>query len=157
MTGLSFYLPDAATQEQLGAALAVAGPVHALVFLEGDLGAGKTTLARGFLRARGYGGPVRSPTYTLVEPYELATGAVYHLDLYRLGDREELEYLGVRELFDRDVVLLIEWPDRGAGWLAEPDLRIQIKHRESGRDLKLLPTSDIGAKWLQRLDFQILK
>ena len=151
------YIPDAEAQERVGAALADACPERALVFLEGELGVGKTTLVRGFLRARGYHGSVRSPTYTLVEPYELPTGAIYHLDLYRLGDSEELEYLGVRELLDRDVVLFIEWPDRGAGWLPKPDLSIRLDYCDDGRSMKLIPKSQIGAKLLHRLHFQFLK
>lgn len=153
MNALSILLPDAEAQERLGAALAAACPARSLIFLEGELGVGKTTLVRGFLRARGYAGPVRSPTYTLVEPYQLSTGAVYHLDLYRLGGGEELEYLGVRDLLDSDVVFLIEWPAQAAGWLPKPDLRIQIEHRDRGRAMRLLPTSPTGAKLLQRLNF----
>ncbi len=152
MTGvLSLHLPDADAQQAWGAALAAACPGRALVFLEGDLGAGKTTLVRGFLRGRGHTGPVRSPTYTLVEPYELATGSVYHLDLYRLGHGEELEYLGLRDLLAETAVVLIEWPERGDGWLPDPDLRVRIAHCPQGRDLEVQATSAVGAAVLQRL------
>jgi len=105
---------------------------RALVFLEGDMGAGKTTLVRGLLRARGHSGAVKSPTYTLVEPYELPGGSCYHLDLYRLGDPEELEYLGLREMLAEPALVLVEWPDRGAGWLPEPDLRLVLSYAEDG-------------------------
>ncbi len=120
--------------EQLafGAALGQALGRRALVFLEGDLGTGKTTLVRGLLRARGHVGAVRSPTYTLVEPYALREGPCYHLDLYRLSDPEELEYLGLRELLAEEALVLVEWPERGAGWLPAPDLRISLSHAGDG-------------------------
>lgn len=104
-----------------------------LVFLEGDLGAGKTTLVRGLLRGLGHRGPVRSPTYTLVESYELPAARVHHLDLYRIADPEELEYLGIRDLLDGASLVLVEWPERGAGVLPAPDLSVQIEHRGEGR------------------------
>ncbi len=113
---------------RLGRAL---GP-RALVFLEGDMGAGKTTLVRGLLRARGHSGAVKSPTYTLVEPYDLPGCACYHLDLYRLGDPEELEYLGLREMLSVSALVLVEWPDRGAGWLPDPDLCLTLSYAEDG-------------------------
>ena len=126
-----------------------------VVYLEGDLGAGKTTLVRGFLRGRDYTGAVRSPTYTLVEPYPLEDSIVYHLDLYRLGDPEELEYLGLRDLLDETAVILVEWPERGRGWLAPADLRIAIRHRAEGRDLTILAESGKGKQILDALLTQI--
>lgn len=114
--------------ERLGRAVGRRG----LVFLHGDLGAGKTTLVRGFLRARGHQGAVKSPTYTLIEPYELPDGRVYHLDLYRLADPEELEYLGLREILAEEAVLLVEWPERGRGWLPPPDLELRLSYAADG-------------------------
>lgn len=135
---LNSVLHGEAAQEEFGARLAQAcgtGPL--LVFLEGDLGAGKTTLARGFLRGLGHRGAVKSPTYTLIEPYELGGRSVYHLDLYRVADPAELEYLGLREMLAEDAILLIEWPERGAGWLPAPDLRLRLQHQSDGRRLEL--------------------
>lgn len=111
------------------------GPL--VVFLNGDLGTGKTTLVRGVLRGLGHPGTVRSPTYTLIEPYELADVRLYHLDLYRLGDPDELEYLGLRDLDREDALLLVEWPDRGSGALPPPDLRIDLGYQPDGRRLTL--------------------
>jgi tRNA threonylcarbamoyladenosine biosynthesis protein TsaE len=149
------HCPDPDAQVAFGAVLAGVCPPGCIIHLHGDLGAGKTTLVRGFLRARGHGGPVRSPTYTLVEPYELADGAVYHLDLYRLGDPEELEYLGLRDLLGGEAILLIEWPERGEGWLPSPDLVLDIAHREAGRDITVSGRSEAGrdvcAKLLREL------
>ncbi len=112
-----------------------------LVFLIGELGAGKTTLVRGLLRGLGHRGPVRSPTYTLVESFELPTARVHHLDLYRLADAEELEYLGIRDLLDDTSLVLVEWPERGAGVLPTPDLEIVITPEDSGRRLRLSSAS----------------
>lgn len=151
MTMHKVHLPDEIAQQAFGVSLATACPQQALIYLDGDLGAGKTTLVRGFLRGRGHEGAVRSPTYTLIEPYELASGAVYHLDLYRLGDPEELEYLGLRDLLAEQAVLLIEWPERGEGWLPEPDLIIRIRHLPEGRDLELQALSATGVAMLERL------
>ena len=132
-----------------GCAPALAG--GGVVFLEGDLGMGKTTFARGLLRALGYPGAVKSPTYTLVEPYILATVAVYHFDLYRLGDPEEMEYLGAREYFAEDNLCLVEWPQRGEGWLPQPDLQISIVASGGGREITLVPQSPRGKKQLEHL------
>jgi tRNA threonylcarbamoyladenosine biosynthesis protein TsaE len=148
---LEFRLADAAAQEAFGARLDAVCPAQALVYLQGDLGAGKTTLVRGFLRARGETGPVRSPTYTLIEPYETAAGTVYHLDLYRLGSGEELEYLGLRDILDERAVVLIEWPERGQGWLPGADLLIRIEHLDEGRRLVLQAGSEAGAAILAGL------
>ena len=139
-------------QMALGAALAQAiGDRPLLVFLWGDLGTGKTTLVRGFLRGRGHQGAVRSPTYTLVEPYELSPVSVYHLDLYRLSNPEELEFLGGREIFSGDNQVLVEWPDRGQGWLPQPDLELRLAHEQNGRRIGLLARSDAGRGVIDRI------
>ena len=137
----------------LGAALARAiGDRPLLVFLWGDLGTGKTTLVRGFLRGQGHQGAVRSPTYTLVEPYDLSPVSVYHLDLYRLSDSEELEFLGGREIFSGDNQVLVEWPDRGRGWLPQPDLELRLVHEENGRRITLRAHSDVGQEIIDRMN-----
>ena len=121
------------------------------IFLNGELGAGKTALVRGFLRGLGHKGAVKSPTYTLVEPYHFESldeqsglKAVYHFDLYRLGHPEELEYLGIRDYFDSDSTALIEWPEKGEGMLPTPDLDIQIDYVEEGRSLSITPRTAHG-------------
>ncbi len=133
-------------QLALGAKLGQWLGTQGIIFLEGDLGAGKTTLVRGFLRGRGYQGKVKSPTYTIIESYGLASGLCYHLDLYRLLDAEELDFLGWRDMLAESAVMLIEWPERANTLLPEPDLRIQIvDHPESdGRNIRLLPCSSVG-------------
>ena len=108
-----------------------------LVFLRGRLGAGKTTLVRGILRALGHRGAVKSPTYTLLEPYEVGGRTVYHLDLYRIGDSEELDFIGIDELMDANAIKLVEWPERGAGRLPEPDVEIRLSLEGEGRRVEV--------------------
>lgn len=115
-----------AAMERLGADILAKHASPLRVYLEGDLGAGKTTLVRGALRALGHRGPVKSPTYTLIEPYEAGGQRLYHLDLYRLSDPGELEYLGLRELLAEPAWVFIEWPERGRPWLPPADLTVRI-------------------------------
>jgi len=145
-------LGSEAEQEAFGARLAASIDGSLLIFLEGDLGAGKTTLTRGFLRALGHRGTVKSPTYTLIEPYRIGDRRVYHLDLYRVADPGELEYLGLREMLDEEAVLLIEWAGRGEGWLPTPDLLITIRHCGEGREIALSAATPAGKAVLSRLE-----
>jgi len=134
--------------EVLGAQLA-GGYTPGIIYLHGDLGTGKTTLARGFLHGMGHGGKVRSPTYTLVEPYQLAAGTVYHLDLYRLGSPQELEWLGLRDMLEESALLLVEWPERGEGVLPAADLVIHLAYTaDGGRLLSLTAASTAGERLL---------
>ena len=145
-------LVDVAATEALGAELATAVTEPALVFLYGNLGAGKTTLVRSWLRALGHQGPVKSPTYTLVEPYPLSPVPVYHFDLYRLSDPEELEYIGWRDYCDGSALILVEWPQQGAGLLPEPDLIVALSYDGEGRRCCLKADSALGNTILARLD-----
>ncbi len=122
--------------EALGARLAAQYP-SGMVYLQGELGAGKTTLVRGWLRALGHKGTVKSPTYSLIEPYELAGRRIYHFDLYRLSDPHELENIGARDYFRPDSLCLIEWPERGGPLLPSADLRITIGHQAGQRQVRL--------------------
>jgi tRNA threonylcarbamoyladenosine biosynthesis protein TsaE len=151
MTGLALH--DADATDALGRVLARTQPDRAVVYLRGDLGAGKSTLARAWLRALGVTGAIRSPTYTLVEHYPLSRGATgakaLHLDLYRIGDAAELEFLA---LDDASASLwLVEWPERGVRALPPADLTVALTVSGDGRQAELLDGSDAGAAWLQRL------
>ncbi|MDX2425676.1 MAG: tRNA (adenosine(37)-N6)-threonylcarbamoyltransferase complex ATPase subunit type 1 TsaE [Cycloclasticus sp.] len=106
-----------------------------VVFLVGNLGAGKTTLVRGILRGLGHSGAVKSPTYNIVEPYSINEQSVFHFDLYRLMDVEELEYMGIRDYLTDDSICFIEWPEKGDGLLPKPDIQIEIKINGSEREL----------------------
>ncbi|MEO5702696.1 MAG: tRNA (adenosine(37)-N6)-threonylcarbamoyltransferase complex ATPase subunit type 1 TsaE [Gammaproteobacteria bacterium] len=141
-----------AAMEALGACVATAcADRGGLIYLQGELGAGKTTLVRGLLHGLGHQGPVKSPTFTLVEPYELGTRRVYHFDLYRVNDADELEAIGVRDYFTTDSLCLIEWPARGAGLLPQADLKIEIRYAEVGRHVKFQAATASGGQMLARL------
>ena len=147
---ITYLLPDESATRALGAMLAELDPVPRVIFLHGDLGAGKTTMVRGFLRRLGHQGLVRSPTYTLIESYALADHFVHHLDLYRLADPEELDYLGVRDL---DGILLIEWPERARELLGRPDLEVGLKHAGHQREVSMQPLLPALAKALAEQGF----
>ncbi|OQP80082.1 tRNA (N6-adenosine(37)-N6)-threonylcarbamoyltransferase complex ATPase TsaE [Xanthomonas phaseoli pv. syngonii LMG 9055] len=150
MIDLNGQLQDVQATETLGQALAAVRPASAVVQLHGDLGAGKSTLARALLRALGVTGPIRSPTYTLVERYPLATGdEAWHLDLYRIGHAGELDFLGLDE--GSASLWLVEWPERGAGVLPPVDLDVELAVAGEGRSVRLLGRSAIGHAWMERL------
>ena len=136
-----------AAGRELAAAVGAIGD-GAVIYLHGELGAGKTTFARGFLEGCGHRGRVPSPTYTLVEPYELDGCRVYHVDLYRLADPSEVDELGLIELEGSDVVLLVEWPERGAGRLQSPDLELTLDVRDAGRGLRRVARTAAGKRIL---------
>ena len=142
------------SQEALGAQLAAAARPGLVVFLQGGLGLGKTTFARGFMRAMGHAGAVKSPTYTLVEPYLLGGRQIYHFDLYRLADPEELEFMGIRDYFSGESICLLEWPERGQGVLPPADLVINIERKGAGRSLTLRALSRPGAAVLAQMALQ---
>ncbi len=144
------HLEDADATARFAEALARTAPAPAVVHLHGNLGAGKSTLARAWLRALGVQGSIRSPTYTLVERYPLPSGEALHLDLYRIGDGSELEFLG---LDDVDASLwLVEWPERGEGALPAADLRIALSIDREGRRCELRPGTPAGQAWIDRLN-----
>lgn len=192
---------DENAMTELGAKLAKAAIPGTIIYLDGDLGAGKTTLVRGFLRSLGYSGAVKSPTFTIVEPYSLENNKfynyneleddlkpdnnnnsvtvsilgnslepanshgtanshkpvkshaqrIYHFDLYRLEDPEELEYIGIRDYLDGQAIALIEWPEKGYGVLPRADLIIKITHLSQGRKVELLSQSENGAVIVSKL------
>lgn len=131
------WIENEAAMEALGVTLSESVQLGTVLFLKGDLGAGKTTLIRGFLKGLGYKGIVKSPTYTLVEEYCIGDRRVYHFDLYRISDPESLEFLGIREYFKRDAIILIEWPERGAGFLPVPDILLEIEILDEGRRVSI--------------------
>jgi tRNA threonylcarbamoyladenosine biosynthesis protein TsaE len=141
-------LPDAAATRRLGAALAEGIAPGRVLFLLGDLGAGKTTLVQGLLRALGFAGRVKSPTYSLVELYELSSLNLYHFDFYRFTDRSEWEASGFREYFTPATACIVEWPERASGLLAAPDLEVHLAFAGSGRSARLAPQSEPGRNWL---------
>ncbi|MBZ9567927.1 tRNA (adenosine(37)-N6)-threonylcarbamoyltransferase complex ATPase subunit type 1 TsaE [Modicisalibacter tunisiensis] len=148
---MDISLPDEAAQVAFGEALGRALAGRGRLYLEGELGAGKTTLTRGILRAYGHQGAVKSPTYTLVEPYTLPTARVNHFDLYRLGDPEELEFIGGRELLDDAGLSIVEWPSRGEGFLPVADLVVTLSVVAAGRRARLQAGTERGRAVLARL------
>ena len=176
---IKFDLPDSTATEALGRALACAWPgtvscdatggagvtgtadavdgtegaraAGAVVYLQGELGAGKTTCVRSLLRAFGAAGPVRSPTYTLVETYALPALTCVHVDLYRLQSLTEVDELGLRDLQGPDLLLLVEWPERGAGALPGADLRLVLSYAGDARQAEVAAPTALGVRWLGKL------
>lgn len=152
----AFALADPAATDALGNALAATRPARATVFLQGELGAGKSHLARAMLRALGVPGAIRSPTYTLVERYPLRdradAGDAAHLDLYRIADAGELDFLALDALADEVTLWLVEWPERGAGGLPGPDLRVALSVDGHGRLARLDSCSPAGEAWARAVE-----
>ncbi|MEX1197917.1 MAG: tRNA (adenosine(37)-N6)-threonylcarbamoyltransferase complex ATPase subunit type 1 TsaE [Pseudohongiellaceae bacterium] len=154
----SVFLDDEQATEAAGAALGRAAerlcgklPAALMIYLEGDLGAGKTCLARGVMRGLGHAGAVKSPTYTLLEPYEETRIPVCHFDLYRLSDPGEVEFLGVDECFEAGRLCLVEWPDRGAGILPPANLVVRLMPHQNGRNLHWRASDVTGAQLVRSL------
>lgn len=143
------FLADEAATRALGAEVARSIEGGEILYLLGNLGAGKSTFVRGFLAELGFTGAVKSPTYTLIEPYETQGHRVLHLDLYRLADPEELEYLGLRDLADSSTSLLIEWPEQGVGFLPPADLVVQLSYQGQAREATLEARTQRGQACLE--------
>ncbi|OYY94408.1 MAG: tRNA (adenosine(37)-N6)-threonylcarbamoyltransferase complex ATPase subunit type 1 TsaE [Hydrogenophilales bacterium 28-61-23] len=146
-----FDLPDEAATLALGGRLARALRAGLSIWLQGDLGAGKTTLTRGVLRELGFSGRVKSPTYTLVELYELSRFNLYHFDLYRFTDPDEWEDAGFREYFNPASVCLVEWPEKAGGRLPPPDLRVRFEIPDAGRWVWIEGLTEAGSACIARL------
>jgi len=140
-----------AEMESLGGKLAKQMGRVRLIHVHGALGAGKTTLVRGLLRGLGHEGVVKSPTFTLVEPYLIGNLPVFHFDLYRLNDPGELEFLGLRDYLDGKGVCVVEWPERAQGLLPSPDVDIMIDPTETGRMVRITTLTPQGHNWLETL------
>lgn len=148
MTELTFFLNNEDDTIALGQKLARHVQVPLTLYLTGDLGAGKTTLSRGLIQGLGHQGAVKSPTYTLVEPYDLDGVEVYHFDLYRLNDPEELEFMGIRDYFTNKSLCIVEWPDKGEGLLPNADIHLHLSYANTGREIQIQALSGSGKKLL---------
>ena len=148
---ISRYLADEKSTLKLGAELALVLHPGLVIYLSGDLGSGKTTLARAILRGLGYEGKVKSPTYTLVELYVVSSLNLYHFDLYRFADPEEWEGSGFREYFNPATVCLVEWPEKASGFLPPADVEIRFQIQDDGRGVVLIAVTEAGRQCLNRL------
>lgn len=137
MTNKEIRITNEQEMMKLGGKIADNFPKGGMILLKGNLGAGKTTLVRGLLRHLGFEGVVKSPTYTLVEPYHLSDRMIYHFDLYRLGNPEELEYMGSRDYWDSDSLCLVEWPEKAQGYLPDADLILNIRYLDNERIVEI--------------------
>lgn len=152
MPPLTRFLPAEADTLAFGAALAVVLQPGMVVYLSGELGAGKTTLARGVLRGLGHPGKVKSPSFALVEPYALSRLYLYHFDFYRFTDPRELGEAGFRECFNPESVCLVEWPEKAAGALPKADIKIGMKVAGSGRQVEVQADTETGRLWLKHFE-----
>ena len=148
---LRYTLPDESATLQFGQQLAPHLRGGCVVYLHGELGAGKTTLVRGILQGMGHQGRVKSPTYTLVETYQFNENLVCHFDLYRLADPEELEYMGIRDYFSNNAILLVEWPERGGDLLPAADVDINLAYLDHGRSVACDAGSQRGRDCIQQI------
>ena len=146
---LSIPTPEA--MESLGKAMADSARAGMQIHLSGELGAGKTTLVRGFLTGLGHQGKVKSPTYTLVEPYDFGTLSVYHFDFYRIKTPQEVELMGYREYPGADTICLIEWPEKAGDFIGDADIRIEIRHESEGRSVELSGLSQEGKSLINKI------
>lgn len=151
MTDVKIFLEDEAKTVEFGQKLAKHIRPPLTLYLTGDLGAGKTTFSRGLIQSLGHQGAVKSPTYTLVEPYELPGVEVYHFDLYRLADPEELEFMGIRDYFSQSSLCIVEWPERGHGLLPEADLQLHLSYCGQGRELEIRAGTESGRAVIEQL------
>ena len=152
---LTLALDDEQATAALARAMAPLVQPGAVLYLHGDLGAGKTTFSRYLLQALGHQGNVKSPTYTLVEPYQLGELTAYHFDLYRLRDPEELEFMGIRDYFSASTLCLIEWPERGYGLLAPADLELKLQLIQGQRSVCLTAATAKAEAWLEQLQLEL--
>jgi tRNA threonylcarbamoyladenosine biosynthesis protein TsaE len=146
-----FFLPDSESTEKFGAELLTRLPKKALIFLHGELGAGKTTLVRGLLRAAGVTGAIKSPTYALIEEYEISDHKIFHFDLYRLAEPDELEWIGIDDYLSQNALCFIEWAEKGAGVLPNADIHITLTNQDAGRLIQLRTTQVIEKNDLMML------